>query len=137
MTSLFKRVQPQKFLITPELIAQYLGIPVTDIFRVEKWKYIVFVHRRGRGGQFISYRQLKPWLEKIIDLIKSCLQTEQLSKIASGLKQEWRKFKKHYPEEIKGRLRGILAQKRDSLLKQQQKYLENIENLLSSIGWES
>lgn len=96
MTKLFKRLQPQNFSITKDLIAQYLGIPVRDIFRVEKWKYIVFVHRRGRGGQFISYRQLKPWLDKIIAEIKACLTCKQVSKIASEIKEEFRKFKKHH-----------------------------------------
>lgn len=46
-------------VITVSEIAQFLNIPEHQIVRVEFWKYIVFVHRRDVGGQFISYRKLR------------------------------------------------------------------------------
>jgi hypothetical protein len=63
MTTLFRRLQPtQKFRISigaiakhaVRLIAQLLKIPKHLILRVECWAYVVFVHRRDKGGQFIS-----------------------------------------------------------------------------------
>jgi hypothetical protein len=68
MTTLFRRIQPaKKFRVTvnaialrapAKLIAQYLKSPKHEILRVERWAYVVFVHRKGRGGQFISYDSL-------------------------------------------------------------------------------
>ncbi|WP_446400273.1 hypothetical protein [Coleofasciculus sp. C1-SOL-03] len=40
---------------------------------MESWAYIVFVHRRDKGGQFISYRQLRQWFNAI-----ACQQLRQL-----------------------------------------------------------
>ena len=60
MTALFRRLQPaQKFRISIYAIAQLLKIPKHLIVRVECWAYVVFVHRIDKGGQFISYRQLR------------------------------------------------------------------------------
>jgi len=55
MTTLFRRLQPtQKFRISIGAISQLLKIPKHLILRVECWAYVVFVHRRDKGGQFIS-----------------------------------------------------------------------------------
>jgi hypothetical protein len=60
MTPLFRHLQPTyKFHISISCIAQLLKIPKHLIVRVEAWAYVVFVHRCDKGGQFISYRQLK------------------------------------------------------------------------------
>ena len=60
MTTLFRRLQPaKKFRISVSEIAQLLKIPKHKILRVECWEYVIFVHRRDKGGQFISYRQLR------------------------------------------------------------------------------
>ncbi|MFE1746123.1 hypothetical protein [Coleofasciculus sp. H7-2] len=58
MTILFRQIKPFKFRIAFDLIAKFLGIPQSQIVRAECWRYILFVHRRDRGGQFISYRKL-------------------------------------------------------------------------------
>ena len=59
MTTLFRRIQPaKKFRVTVNAIAQYLKSPKHEILRVERWAYVVFVHRKGRGGQFISYQDI-------------------------------------------------------------------------------
>ncbi|HBL00150.1 MAG TPA: hypothetical protein DD001_23920, partial [Microcoleaceae bacterium UBA10368] len=62
MTPLFRRIQPSKKLrITVRSIARLLKIPQNLIKRVESWANVVFVNRRDRGGQFISYRRLEEW----------------------------------------------------------------------------
>ncbi|MEQ8464644.1 hypothetical protein [Coleofasciculus sp. E1-EBD-02] len=53
MTILFRRIKPRTFPITLDMIAQFLGIPKSMIIRAEHWAYVLFVHRRDRGGQFI------------------------------------------------------------------------------------
>jgi len=58
-TTSARRTLWQLIQITIDLIAQFLGIPKSMILRAEPWAYIIFVHRRDKGGQFISYRKLK------------------------------------------------------------------------------
>jgi hypothetical protein len=66
MTTLFRRLQPaKKFRITLSCIAQLLKIPSHLIVRIQCWAYVVFVHRSDKGGQFLSYRRLRQWLNAI------------------------------------------------------------------------
>ncbi len=82
MTTLFRRLQPfKKFRITVGAIARLLKIPKHQIVRVECWAYVVFVHRSDRGGQFISYRQLRQWLNAIACQIQNCLTWQQLRQL--------------------------------------------------------
>ncbi|NET05447.1 MAG: hypothetical protein F6K09_24895 [Merismopedia sp. SIO2A8] len=60
MTNLFQCLKPaQKFRISIRDLAKLLKIPQHLIVRVECWAYVVFVHRRDVGGQFISMLALK------------------------------------------------------------------------------
>ena len=62
MSTLFRRLQPaQKFRISVSCIAKLLRIPKHLIVRLECWAYVLFIHRRDKGGEFISYRQLQQW----------------------------------------------------------------------------
>jgi hypothetical protein len=55
MTILFGRIQPAKKLrITKRQIAKLLRIPESLIVKIEFWRYVLFVHRKDKGGQFIS-----------------------------------------------------------------------------------
>lgn len=79
MTTLFRRLQPaQKFRITIGAIAQLLKIPKHLIVRVEFWAYILFVHRRDKGGQFISYRQLQQWRNAVACQMQKCSTWQEL-----------------------------------------------------------
>ncbi|MFW5667460.1 MAG: hypothetical protein ACOC2Z_18310 [Coleofasciculus sp.] len=61
MSALFRRIQPaKKFRITKRQIAKFLRIPKSMIVNVECWCYVIFVHRKDRGGQFISYLDILP-----------------------------------------------------------------------------
>ena len=70
MTILFRRIKPYTFPITLDLIAKFLHIPKSLIVRAECWAYVLFVHRRDKGGQFISYRKLAMWLKAIASISK-------------------------------------------------------------------
>ena len=55
MTLLFRRLKPaQKFRITKRQLAKFLQISESLIIKIEAWSYVLFVHRKGKGGQFIS-----------------------------------------------------------------------------------
>ncbi|NER30155.1 MAG: hypothetical protein F6J89_21670 [Symploca sp. SIO1C4] len=100
MTSLFTRLQPaQKFRITINAIAQLLKIPKQLIVRVECWKYVVFVHRRDRGGQFISYRKLQQWLNATACQIQKCTTWQQLRQLWFAIEADYEKHEKQYQEQ--------------------------------------
>ncbi|NET08007.1 MAG: hypothetical protein F6K16_25530 [Symploca sp. SIO2B6] len=99
MTSLFIRLQPaQKFRISKSAIAQLLKIPKQLIVRVECWKYVVFVHRRDRGGQFISYRKLQQWLNATACQIQKCSTWQQLRQLWFAIEADYKKHEKQYQE---------------------------------------
>jgi hypothetical protein len=103
MTTLFRRLQPaQKFRITIGAIAQLLKIPKHLIVRVECWAYILFVHRRDKGGQFISYRVLQQWRNAVACQMQKCSTWQELRLLWLAIEFDYRKHKeqyddKHYP----------------------------------------
>ncbi len=113
MTILFRRIKPFKFRITFDLIAKFLGIPQSQIVRAECWRYILFVHRRDRGGQFISYRKLVLWIQAIASLIQTCTTLEDLWQMGLWVRQECQKF--DYDQRIIDYLRRIWIKRRDAL----------------------
>lgn len=116
MTPLFRRIQPSKKLrITVRSIAQMLKIPQNQIKRVESWANVVFVHRRDRGGQFISYRKLQEWQNAIAYQIQTCPNLSELSQLATSIKQDSRKFKKQYCQQTLDFLRQMCIQRQDTL----------------------
>lgn len=113
MTILFRRIKPKSFPITIDMIAKFLGIPKSIIVRAESWAYVLFVHRRDRGGQFISYRKLQLWLEAIVSLIQKTTTLDELRQLGLWIRQECKKF--NYAQSILEYLRGVWAKRRDEL----------------------
>ena len=108
MTNLFNHLQPaEKFRISVSEIAQFLNIPQQLIVRVECWKYVVFVHRRDVGGQFISYRKLQQWLNAVACLIQKCSTLQQLKKLWQAIAEDCQKHKKQYETKHHQFLRGV------------------------------
>ena len=100
MTCLFRRLQPaKKFRITLTCIAQLLKIPKHLIVRVECWAYVLFVHRTDKGGQFISYRQLRQWLYAVAFQIQKCSTWQQLRSLWLAIEQDCQQHKKQYDQE--------------------------------------
>ncbi len=99
MTALFHRLQPaKKFRISLTCIAQSLKIPKHLIVRFECWKFVVFVHRQDKGGQFISYRKLRPWLNAVACQIQNCSTWQQLRSLWLAIEEDCKKHKKQYDE---------------------------------------
>lgn len=100
MSNLFQHLQPaKKFRISVYEIAQLLNIPQHLIVRVECWQYILFVHRRDIGGQFISYRKLEQWRNAIACKIQKCSTRQQLQQLWMKVLKDRRKYKKQYDRE--------------------------------------
>ena len=131
MTPLFRRLQPSKKLrITVRSIAQLLKISQNLIKRVESWANVVFVHRRDRGGQFISYRKLEEWQnalakpsKRIAHQIQTSPTLSELSQLATSIRHDSRKFQKQYSQQILDFLRQMCIQRQESF--------KNWENLNS------
>ncbi len=116
MTSLFRRIQPaQRFHLTPRYIAHILKIPLSAIARIERWPYVLFVHRRDKGGQFVSYRTLARWTRAIARMIQTSSALEDLRQLGLGIKQESVKFEDRYCAIALNYLRQLWAQRRDEL----------------------
>ncbi|NER29487.1 MAG: hypothetical protein F6J89_18140 [Symploca sp. SIO1C4] len=93
-------LQPaQKFRISICDIAKLLKIPQHLIVRVECWAYVVFVHRRDLGGQFISYRKLEQWKNAVACQIQKCLVLPKLQKLWREILVDYRKYKKQYSKD--------------------------------------
>jgi hypothetical protein len=119
MTILFRQIKPNSFPISVDLIAKFLGIPRSMIVKAQKWAYILFVHRRDKGGQFISYRKLILWIEAVVKIIQNSTNLEDLWQIGLSIKQECGKFE--YAKPVLTYLRNIWAEHR--------KYLRSIPEL--------
>jgi hypothetical protein len=116
MTPLFRRIQPSKKLrITVRSIAQMLKIRQNLIKRVESWANVVFVHRRDKGGQFISYRKLQEWQNAIAHQIQTSPNLSELSKLATSIRHDSRKFKKQYLQQTLDFLHQMCIERQDTL----------------------
>ena len=97
--SLFSRIQPQKtFHITIKNVAKLLEIPPKMIVRIEKWEYVLFVHRRDIGGQFISYRRLRNWQNAVAMKIQNCYKNNKLLMLWFAIQHDRKKYAKQYQE---------------------------------------
>ena len=117
MSSLFKRVKPLKrFRITDWSMAKILRIPEGQIVKVRCWAYIVFVHRKDRGGQFISYRALELWKKAIAHQIQKSSNLEELQQVGIAIKRDVQKYGKQYRQEAIEFLRQRWTIRREELL---------------------
>ena len=97
--NIFARIQPQKtFHITIKAVAKLLRIPPKMIVRIEKWDYVLFVHRRDIGGQFVSYRKLRNWQNVLAMKIKNCYKKAKLDTLWNAIEKDIKKYKKQYTE---------------------------------------
>jgi hypothetical protein len=100
MTPLFRRLQPRQiFRITIGAIAQLLKIPKYLMVRIECWAYVIFVHRTDRGGQFISYRQLRQWQNAVACQIQNCSTWQQLRSLWLTIEEDRQKHNNQYDDE--------------------------------------
>ena len=101
MTVLFRRIKPtENFRITKRQIAKFLKIAESLIAKVESWAYVLFIHRRDRGGYFISYRQLENWKNAVACQMQKCSNWQELQQLWSAIIQDHSKHKKQYDNAV-------------------------------------
>ncbi|HEY9729439.1 MAG TPA: hypothetical protein V6D50_23555 [Chroococcales cyanobacterium] len=47
------------------------------------WAYVVFVHRGDKGGQFITERKLRQWINAVACQIQNCSTCQQMRSMCS------------------------------------------------------
>ena len=115
--NLFHRIQPQKtFHITIKTVAKLLGISPKMIVRIEKWPYVLFVHRRDIGGQFISYRKLKNWQNAVAIKIKTCYKKHKLDNLWLTIQNDSKKYAKQYQQAYHDFVEQVWNQQWDKLV---------------------
>ena len=126
--NLFHRIQPQKtFHITIKAVAKLLGISPKMIVRIEKWPYVLFVHRRDIGGQFISYRKLKNWQNAVAIKIKTCYKKHKLDNLWLTIQNDSKKYAKQYKQAYHDFVEQVWNQQWDKLVmgKQESRVMSN------------
>ena len=111
MNVLRRRINPETFVITTRQLAKYLKTDQSRVWRIEKWKHVLWVHIQGLGGYFISYRQLEQWIAACCTLIRSCQDLKALKLVWSAIERE----AERYTEEAIARLSQIHAQRQSYL----------------------
>ena len=123
MTILFRRIKPaQKFRITKRQIARFLKISESLIVKVESWSYVLFVHRKDKGGQFISYRQIEQWKNALACHLQKCTTREQLEHLWKAITFDHKKHNKHYADSILPFLERIWLKCQEAMPKELRSY---------------
>ncbi len=116
MTTLFRRIKPaEKFRITKHQIAKFLRIPESLIVKVESWLYVLFVHRKDRGGQFISYRKIEQWKNAVACQLQKCSTSQQLQQLWNAILHDHTKHNSQYDDCVLPFLEKIWAKCRDAI----------------------
>ncbi|MDJ0649221.1 MAG: hypothetical protein QNJ60_10995 [Xenococcaceae cyanobacterium MO_188.B19] len=119
MTYLFHLLQPQeKLRITKNAIAKMLNIPLNLIIRVECWTYVIFIHRQDRGGQFISYRQLREWQNAVASQIQKCQNLSQLNSLWIAIELDWYRYQAQYADNYLEFVQGVWSDRKSQLNQQ-------------------
>ncbi|MEG4940545.1 hypothetical protein [Microcoleus sp. F4-D5] len=83
---------------------------------------MVFVHRRDRGGLFVSYRRLEEWQnalakpsKRIAHHIQTCPTLRELSQLKTSIHYDSRKFKKQCLPKTLDFLNQMCIERQDEL----------------------
>jgi hypothetical protein len=116
MQPLRHRINPQTFVITLRQVAKYLKTTQDNILNWEKWHNVLWVHIKGLGGYFISYRKLEQWIAACRTLIRFCPNLQALNDLWSAILQE----AERYTEEALARLEAFWQERYTYLSNRQQ-----------------
>lgn len=106
-------IYPKTFAITRWQIAKLLKIDPSSILRWEKWQHVLWVHIKGRGGHFVSYRKLKQWVQACGVLLRECLTLPALTELWEAIQNP--KEAKRYTADGMAKLEGIWQRQRSRL----------------------
>ncbi|MFP4101849.1 hypothetical protein [Coleofasciculus sp.] len=115
MQPLRHRINPKTFVITLRQIAKLLNIPQERILNWEKWHNVLWVHIKGIGGYFVSYRKLEQWIAACRALIRCSPRLNALKLLWKSIERE----AKRYTEEVFSRLEALWQQRYTDLSNRQ------------------
>ena len=116
MQPLRRRINPKTFVITLRQIAKHLKISQERILNWEKWHNVLWVHIKGFGGYFVSYRKLEQWLAACRTLIRWSPNLEALNALWQSILQE----SQRYTENAIAQLQAMWQQRYTYLSSRQQ-----------------
>jgi hypothetical protein len=111
-----RRIDPKTFVITLRQVAKFLKITQERILNWEKWHNVLWVHIKGIGGYFVSYRQLEQWIATSRTLIRFCSSLSTLNELWRSILQE----EERYAEDAIARLKTMYQQRYADLSLRQQ-----------------
>jgi hypothetical protein len=92
--SLRHQINLKTFVITLRQVAKYLKISQERILNWEKWHNVLWVHIKGIGGYFVSYRQLEQWIAACHTLIRGCSSLRALNELWLLILREEQRYTK-------------------------------------------
>lgn len=107
MQPLRRRINPKTFVITLRQVAKFLKISQERILNWEKWHNVLWVHIKGIGGYFVSYRQLEQWIAACRTLIRRCSSLSTLNSLWQSILPE----EQRYGEDAIARLKTMYHQR--------------------------
>ncbi|MGB5960167.1 MAG: hypothetical protein WBG73_05865 [Coleofasciculaceae cyanobacterium] len=116
-------------------VATYLNIPLSQIERVECWKYQIWVKIRESRAKFISYRCLPLWIEKGIEVIKTCTTKIELDELGEILRTERDWYDAHKMPEAVQPWRDTWAQRAKELREEEERLQPILERQLAADAW--
>lgn len=116
MQPLRQRINPRTFALTHRQIAKLLKIPQERILNWEKWHNVLWVHIKGLGGYFVSYRKLEQWIAACRALMQSCSNLQALNDCWLTILREAQR----YTADAIARLEAICQQRHTYLSSRQQ-----------------
>jgi hypothetical protein len=96
-------------------VAKVLRITEERIENVVPYAYQLWVHIKGVGGKFVSYRRLGIWLDAAIAAIKRCTNLKSLQELGDIFLFESKRYKKQYEEQTIQALRDAWREKQIEL----------------------
>ena len=118
-------------------VATYLNIPLNQIERLECWKHQIWVKIREKRAKFLSYRCLSLWIEKGIEVIKTCTTKVELDELGEILRTERDWYDQHKISEAVQPWRDAWAQQAKDLREEEERLQPILARKLAADAWYS
>ncbi len=116
-------------------VAAYLNIPLNQIERLECWKHQIWVKIRESRAKFISYRCLPLWIDKGIEVIKTCTTRIELDELGEILRTERDWYDQHKISETVQPWREAWAQQAKEVREEEERLQPILARQLAADAW--
>ncbi len=118
-------------------VATYLNIPISQIERLECWKHQIWVKIRASRAKFLSYRCLPLWIDKGIEVIKTCTTRIELDELGEILRTERDWYDAHEIPHAVQPWREAWAQQAKDLREEEERLQPMLAHQLAADAWYS